>query len=108
MFKNLASSESLQQAMDIHDEIIRRRVIMNFRQEGMKTEQVLKGLEACSFREIFRPEPLLSMALIFTCQPRLMSGSSNSLPSTASSNSGSAAPSGEMIHYLMSGEFLWF
>lgn len=46
MFKNLASSESLQQAMDIHDEIIRRRVIMNFRQEGMKTEQVLKGLEA--------------------------------------------------------------
>ncbi|MBP6909625.1 MAG: hypothetical protein KBC18_04265 [Candidatus Saccharicenans sp.] len=46
MFKNLTSSESLKQAMDIHDEIIRRRVIMNFRQEGMKTEQVLKGLEA--------------------------------------------------------------
>lgn len=29
-----------------HDEIIRRRVIMNFQQGGMDTEQVLKGLEA--------------------------------------------------------------
>ncbi|MDD8020883.1 MAG: hypothetical protein PHU81_06845 [Acidobacteriota bacterium] len=46
MFKNLASRENLSRLMEIHDEIIRRRVIMNFRQEGMKTEQVLKGLEA--------------------------------------------------------------
>jgi len=46
MFKNLATSENLQKAMETHDEIIRRRVIMNFQQGGMDTEQVLKGLEA--------------------------------------------------------------
>lgn len=46
LFKNLATRENLQQVMEMHDEIIRRRVIMNFQQAGMKTEQVLKGLEA--------------------------------------------------------------
>ena len=46
MFKNLVARENLQKAMETHDEIIRRRVIMNFQQGGMDTEQVLRGLEA--------------------------------------------------------------
>jgi len=46
IFKNLASRENLKSEMDIHDRIIRNRVILNFRQEGMKTEQVLKSIEA--------------------------------------------------------------
>ena len=46
LFKNLATRENLQKAMETHDEIVRRRVIMNFQQGGMDTEQVLKGLEA--------------------------------------------------------------
>ena len=32
--------------MDVHDEIIKNRVIMNFKQDGTRTEQVLRSLEA--------------------------------------------------------------
>lgn len=46
IFKNLSTRENLKSAMEVHDRIIRNRVIMNFRQEGMKTSQVLKSLEA--------------------------------------------------------------
>jgi len=46
IFKNLATRDKLKSVMEIHDRVIRNRVIMNFRQEGMKTEQVLKSLEA--------------------------------------------------------------
>ncbi len=46
LFKNLATRENLKSFMETHDRIVRNRVIMNFRQEGMKTEQVLKSLEA--------------------------------------------------------------
>lgn len=46
IFKNLASRENLKSEMEVHDRITRNRVILNFRQEGMKTEQVLKSIEA--------------------------------------------------------------
>lgn len=46
IFKNLTTRENLKSAMEIHDRIVRNRVIMNFRQEGMKTDQVLKSLES--------------------------------------------------------------
>lgn len=46
MFKNLSTRENLKSAMEVHDRIVRHRVIMNFRQEGMKTAQVLRSLQA--------------------------------------------------------------
>lgn len=46
IFKEIAKKRQLERAVDIHDEIIRNRVIMNFKQEGAKTNQVLKSLEA--------------------------------------------------------------
>lgn len=46
IFKEIAKKRQLERAVDIHDEIIRNRVIMNFKQEGAKTDQVLKSLEA--------------------------------------------------------------
>jgi hypothetical protein len=46
IFKNLSTRENLKSAMEVHDRIIRNRVIMNFRQEGMPAAQVLKSLEA--------------------------------------------------------------
>ena len=46
IFKEIAKKRQLESAVDIHDEIIRNRVIMNFKQEGTKTDQVLKSLEA--------------------------------------------------------------
>ncbi|MDD8030792.1 MAG: hypothetical protein PHQ25_02185 [Acidobacteriota bacterium] len=46
IFKKLVGKENLSAEMIVHDQIIRNRVIMNFRQEGMKTSQVLKSIEA--------------------------------------------------------------
>jgi hypothetical protein len=46
IFKEIAKDRKLRAAVDIHDEIIKNRVIMNFKQEGTRTEQVLKSLEA--------------------------------------------------------------
>ncbi|RFT15732.1 MAG: hypothetical protein OP8BY_0107 [Candidatus Saccharicenans subterraneus] len=46
LFKKLASRENLKSEMEVHDRVVRNRVILNFRQEGMKTEQVLKSIEA--------------------------------------------------------------
>ncbi len=46
IFKEIAKIKQLESAVDIHDEIIKNRVIMNFKQEGARTEQVLKSIEA--------------------------------------------------------------
>jgi hypothetical protein len=46
IFKEIAKNRKLQDAVDVHDEIIKKRVIMNFKQEGSRTEQVLKSVEA--------------------------------------------------------------
>lgn len=45
IFKEIAKRRSLESAVDVHDEIIKNRVIMNFHQDGAKTEQVLSSLE---------------------------------------------------------------
>jgi hypothetical protein len=59
IFKNLATQQNLQSAMEVHDRIIRNRVIMNFRQEGMKTEQVTKSLEALLGPGNFRAKTII-------------------------------------------------
>ncbi len=46
IFREIAKSLNLESIADVHDEIIKNRVIMNFNQEGTKTEQVLRSLEA--------------------------------------------------------------
>jgi len=46
IFKEIAKNRKLKDAVDVHDEIIKNRVIMNFKQEGSRTEQVLKSVEA--------------------------------------------------------------
>jgi hypothetical protein len=46
IFKEIAKNHRLRDAVSVHDEIIKNRVIMNFKQDGMKTEQVLRSLEA--------------------------------------------------------------
>jgi hypothetical protein len=46
IFKEIAKNRKLRAAVDIHDEIIKNRVIMNFKQEGTRTEQILKSVEA--------------------------------------------------------------
>lgn len=46
IFREIAKKRALESALDVHDQIIKNRVIMNFKQEGRKVEQVLGSLEA--------------------------------------------------------------
>ena len=46
IFKEIAKKRNLESAVEVHDEIIRNRVIMNFNQRGIKTEQILSSLRA--------------------------------------------------------------
>lgn len=46
IFREIARTLNLEPTAEVHEEIIKNRVIMNFNQEGTKTEQVLRSLEA--------------------------------------------------------------
>jgi len=46
IFGEIAKKRSLESAVDVHDEIIKNRVIMNFNQHGIRTEQILKSIKA--------------------------------------------------------------
>lgn len=45
IFKEIAKKRDLEGALDVHDEIIKNRVIMNFSQAGITADQVLSSLE---------------------------------------------------------------
>ncbi len=46
IFTELAKKRQLESAVDVHDELVKNRVIMNFKQEGTRTEQILRSVEA--------------------------------------------------------------
>ena len=46
ILKEMSKKKGMKAAAEFHDDIIKNRVIMNFNQDGMKTEQVLRSLEA--------------------------------------------------------------
>ncbi|HUX20767.1 MAG TPA: hypothetical protein VMW69_05980 [Spirochaetia bacterium] len=46
IFKEIAKWKDLEAASSVHEEIIRNRVIMNFNQAGIRTQQVVASLEA--------------------------------------------------------------
>lgn len=46
IFKEIAKKRELENAVDVHDEIIKNRVIMNFSKNGTSTDQVLASLRA--------------------------------------------------------------
>ncbi len=45
IFKEIAKKRELESAIEIHNEIIKKRVIMNFTQNGLETAHVLKSIE---------------------------------------------------------------
>ena len=59
IFKEIAKTPKMRAALDQFDELIRRRVIMNFKQDGAKTEQVLRSLEAMIVHGHFRAETVI-------------------------------------------------
>jgi hypothetical protein len=46
IFKEIAKKRSLEGAVDVHDEIIKNRVIMNFNQQSLRADQVLRSVSA--------------------------------------------------------------
>ncbi|MBN1648898.1 MAG: hypothetical protein JW874_12760 [Spirochaetales bacterium] len=46
IFREIAKKRDLENAVDVHDELVKNRVIMNFNQDGTTTEHVLSSLEA--------------------------------------------------------------
>jgi hypothetical protein len=46
IFKEIAKNRKLRSAVDVHDEIIKNRVIMNFKQEAVNTDRILRSVEA--------------------------------------------------------------
>ncbi len=46
IFKEIAKKRDLENAVDVHDEIIKNRVIMNFNREGTSLDQVIASLKA--------------------------------------------------------------
>lgn len=65
IFKEMAKKPRMKGALAIYDEIIRNRVIMNFKQDGARTEQVLRSLEAMIVHGNFPAETLIVDGLDF-------------------------------------------
>jgi hypothetical protein len=59
IFREIARSLNQESISDLHDEIIKNRVIMNFKQDGTKTEQVLRSLEAMIHYGKFAAETII-------------------------------------------------
>jgi hypothetical protein len=65
IFKEIAKKPKMRSALDDFDELIRNRVIMNFKQNGARTEQVLRSLEAMIVQANFRAETVIVDGLDF-------------------------------------------
>ncbi|HSA96898.1 MAG TPA: hypothetical protein VLJ16_12670 [Acidobacteriota bacterium] len=65
IFKEIAKKPRMKGALAMYDEIIRNRVIMNFKQDGARTDQVLKSLEAMIVHANFRAETIIVDGLDF-------------------------------------------
>jgi hypothetical protein len=59
ILKELSKKKGMKAAAEFHDEIIKNRVIMNFNQDGAKTEQVLRSLEAMIVHGNFAAETII-------------------------------------------------
>jgi len=66
IFKEIAKNRKLRAAEEVHAEIIKNRVIMNFKQEGSRTEQVLKSVEAMITFGKFAAETIIVDGYDFT------------------------------------------
>ncbi len=68
IFRQLAAGADPEAAVDLHDDLVKNRVIMNFSQAGMKTEQVLRSLEALIHDGKFPAETVIVDGYNFTAE----------------------------------------
>lgn len=66
IFKEIAKKRQLEEAVEVHDEIIKNRVIMNFHQDGAQTDMVLNSLEIMIDQGKFAAETLIIDGYDFT------------------------------------------
>lgn len=66
IFKEISKKINLESAVKVHDDIIKNRVIMNFKQEGTKTAQLLKSIEAMIKFGNFKADSLIIDGYDFT------------------------------------------
>ena len=59
IFKEIAKKPHMKAALEIYEDIVHNRVIMNFKQDGARTERVLKSLEAMIVHGQFPAETLI-------------------------------------------------
>lgn len=60
IFTEVAKRKNLEQYSDVHDELVKNRVIMNFNQEGVSTDQILKSLRAMIVDGGFHAEAIIA------------------------------------------------
>lgn len=65
IFKEIAKKPRMKSALEMSEELIRNRVIMNFKQDGARTEQVLRSLEAMIVHGQFGAETVIVDGLDF-------------------------------------------
>ena len=66
IFKEIAKKRQLESAVDVHDNIIKNRVIMNFSQDGISTVKVLKSLTAMIEHGKFAADAIIVDGFDFT------------------------------------------
>ncbi len=59
IFKEIAKKRNLENAVDIHDEIIKNRVIMNFNSQGTTINQVVRSLKAMMTDGNFKADSII-------------------------------------------------
>lgn len=66
IFTELTRRRNLENMEDIHDNLVKNRVIMNFNQEGISTEQILRSLGAMIMDGGFRADSVIIDGFDFT------------------------------------------
>ncbi len=59
IFREISRTKGAEPSDDLHDEIVRKRVIMNFKQDGVRTEQVLRSVEAMIITGNFNADTII-------------------------------------------------
>ncbi len=60
IFTEVAKRKNLEHYADVHDELVKNRVIMNFTQEGVSTEQILKSPSALIVDGGFKADAIIT------------------------------------------------
>lgn len=66
IFTELTRKRNLENMEDIHDELVKNRVIMNFNQEGISTEQIIRSLQAMIVDGGFKADAVIIDGFDFT------------------------------------------